>query len=198
MKTRALLAIPIALLFTNGAQAQVWHYALSYGGAAPISDTKDFTEGTSWRNWGAEVLKFVKPNTAVGLSLGWNVFNDVTTEVSSVEGVDIQGTQLRYINSLPMLVNVRQYTGTRGGIRPFFGLGAGTQLVKQRVDVGQWRFSENTWHFALAPEIGVELPFGSDGKGFINGKYNYGVKRSDRTQSYFGFNIGVAWQTGGF
>ncbi len=198
MKTRALLAIPIALLLSNAAQAQEWYYAVSYGMATPVSDTKDFTGGTSWRNWGVDVLAFVRPTTSVGVSFGWNVFNDVTTEVSSVGQVDIQGTQFRYINSLPMLVNIREYRGTRGGMRPFFGLGVGTQLVKQRVDVGQWRISENTWHFALAPEIGVVLPFESDAKWFISGKYNYAVKASDRTHSYFAFNIGIAWQTDGF
>ena len=198
MKTRALLAIPIALLLSNAAQAQDWYGGISYGMAAPLSDTKDFTGGTSWRNWGVDVLAIVRPNTSVGVSFGWNVFNDVTNEVSSLGQVDIQGTQFRYINSLPMLVKIREYKGTPGGMQPFFGLGVGTQLVKRRVDVGLWRISDNTWHFALAPEIGVVLPVRSDTKWFINGKYNYAVKASDRTHSYFGFNIGVAWETDGF
>ena len=43
MKTRALIAIPLALLFSNEAQAQEWYAAMSYGMASPISDTKDFT-----------------------------------------------------------------------------------------------------------------------------------------------------------
>ncbi len=199
MKTRALLVIPIALLLlSNGAQAQEWFWGMSYGLTVPTSDTKDFTGGTSWRNWGVDIFARIRPNTAVGVSFGWNVFNDVTTEVSSIGRVDIGGTQFRYINSFPMLVTIRQFTGTRGGMRPFFGLGIGTQLVKQRVDVGQWRISDDTWHLALAPEIGVVLPFRSDAKWFVNAKYNYAVQASDRTHSYFSFNIGVAWQTGGF
>ncbi len=204
MKTSALLAIPLALLLlSNGAQAQQSFFGISYGMSVPTSDTKDFTEGTSWRNGTVDILAKVRPNMAVGLSFGWNVFNDVTTTVSRIDGVgsrplDIGGTQYRYINSFPMLVTVRQFTGTPGGMRPFFGLGVGTQLVKQRVDVGQWRISDDTWHFALAPEIGVWLPMGSDAKWFVNAKYNYAAKASDRTHSYFGFNIGVAWQMDGF
>jgi hypothetical protein len=42
------------------------------------------------------------------------------------------------------------------------------------------------------------LPFRSDAKWFFTARYNYGVKSSGRTESYFGINIGVAWQTGGF
>ncbi len=198
MKTRALLAIPIALLLSDGAQAQDWYWGLSYGVATPTSDTKDFTEGTSWRNWGIDVLAVVRPNTSVGVSFGLNAFNDVTTEVSSIDGVEIQGTQFRYINSFPMMVTIREYLGMPGDIRPFLGFGVGTQLVKQRVDVGQWRISDNTWHVALAPEVGVVLPFGSEAKWFVSGKYNYAARASDRQYSYFGFNIGVAWQTDGF
>ncbi len=199
MKTRAFLAIPLALLLlSNGAQAQDWYWGMSYGMATPLSSTKDFTSGTSWRNFGVDVLASLGPDRSLGVSFGWNVFDEVTTEVSSLERIDIQGTQFRYINSFPMLATIRQFTGTRGGIRPFFGLGVGTQLVKQRVDVGQWRITDDTWHFALAPEIGVVLPFGSDAKWFINGKYNYAVKASNRTEQNFAFNIGIAWQTGGF
>ncbi len=204
MKTRALLAIPLALLLlSNGVQAQQSFFGISYGMSVPTSDTKDFTEGTSWRNGTVEILAKVRPNTAVGVSFGWNVFNDVTTTVSRIDGVgsrplDIAGTQYRYINSFPMLVTVRQFTGTPGGMRPFFGLGVGTQLVKQRVDVGQWRIEDDTWHFALAPEIGAVLPMGSNAKWFVNAKYNYAAKASDRTASYWGINLGFAWQTGGF
>ena len=70
--------------------------------------------------------------------------------------------------------------------------------MKQTVDVSLWRISDSTWHFALAPEIGIVMPLQSTAKWYVNARYNYAVKASDRTQSYFGINIGVAWQTGGF
>ena len=140
MKKRVLLVIPIALLLlSNGAQAQQWYWGMSYGMTAPVSDTKDFTPGTSWRNYAIDVLARIKPNTAVGVYFGWNVFNDITTDVASLQNVDLGGTQFRYVNSFPMLVTIRQFTGPPGGIRLFYGGGIGTQYVKNRVDVGQWR-----------------------------------------------------------
>ncbi len=199
MNKRALLAIPIALLLlSNGAQAQEWYWGISYGMTVPTNETKDFISGTSWRNWAMDVLARIGPNTAVGANFGWNVFNDITTEVSSLERVDVGGTQFRYINSFPMLATIRQFTGRPGGFRFFYGGGIGTQLVRTRVDVGQWRIEEDTWHFALAPEIGVLMPVRNDANWFINTKYNFAAKSSDRKESYWGFNIGVAWQTGGF
>ncbi len=200
MNTRALLAIPLALLLSSGAQAQQWYWGMSYGMSATVSDTKDFTDDTSWRNWGVDIMAVVKPNTTVGVSFGWNVFNEITPTVSSIRGVEIAGTQLRYINSVPILVNARQYLGTRGGPRPFIGVGVGPHLMKQRVDVGLWTVSQDTWHFGVAPEVGLVVPLRSGVHGFVNAKYNYAASAGDpgRKHSYFGLNIGFAWASGGF
>ncbi len=199
MKTRALLAVPLALLLSSGAQAQQWYWGMSYGMATPVSDTKDFTNSTSWRNFGLDIMAVVKPNTTVGVSFGWNVFNEITPTVSSISGIEIAGTQFRYINSLPILVNVRRFLGTRGRARPFIGVGVGPHLVKQRVDVGLWTISEDTWHFGVAPEVGLVVPVGSGVHGFVNAKYNYAAPAGDpgRKHSYFGLNIGFAWASGG-
>jgi len=198
MKTRALLAIPFALLLSSGVQAQQMYWGMSYGMSTPVSDTKDFTDDTSWRNWGVDLLTIINPNTTVGVSFAWNVFNEITPTVSSISGVEIAGTQFRYVNSLPILVNVRRFLGTPGGARPFFGVGLGPHLVKLRVDVGQWTVSEDTWHFGVAPEVGFVVPVGYAVKWFVNAKYDYAAKAADRTRSYFQINIGVAWQTGGY
>jgi len=195
MKTEAFLAIPIMLLLSSEIQAQDWYIGTSYGVAIPVSDTKLFTDHTSWRNWGVDVLAVLRPSTSVGVSFSWNVFNDDTTTVSSFDRVDVGGTQFRYINSLPILANVRQYAGRPGGVRPFVGLGVGAQLVKQRVDISQWRIEDDTWHFAVAPELGIVLQ-GSDAKWIINGKYHFAAKASDRKHSYFGIYFGIAVQTG--
>ncbi len=199
MKTRALLAIPFALLLSSGVQAQQMYWGMSYGMTTPVSDTKDFTDDTSWRNWGVDLLAIVNPNTTVGVSFGWNVFNEITPTVSSISGIEIAGTQFRYINSLPILVSVRRFLGMRGRARPFIGVGVGPHLVKQRVDVGLWTVSENTWHFGVAPEVGLVVPVRSGVHGFFNAKYNYAASAGDpgRKHSYFGLNIGFAWASGG-
>ena len=168
MKTRALLAIPLALLLSSGAQAQQWFGAISYGMSTPVSDTKDFTRGTSWRNFGVDLVAIVNPNTTVGVSFAWNVFNEVTGTVSSVSGIEISGTQFRYINSLPILVTFREYFRTPAGARPFIGVGVGPHLVKQRVDVGVWTITENTWHFVVAPEVGLVSSVGLAVSWFTN------------------------------
>ena len=199
MKTRALLAIPLALLLSSAAQAQEWYWGMSYGVSAAVSDTKDFTDDTSWRNWGGDPLSIINPNTTVGVSFSWNVFNGITPTVSSISGIEIAGTQFRYVNSVPILVNVRRFLGTPGGTRPFIGIGLGPHLVKLRVDVGQWTVSEDTWHFGVAPEVGVMIPVGYAVKWFVNAKYNYAAPAGDpsRKHSYFGLNIGFAWASGG-
>jgi len=199
MKTRALLTIPLALLLSSGAQAQQWYWGMSYGVSFTISDTKDFTDDTSWRNWGVDLLAIVNPNTTVGVSFNWNVFNEITPTVSSISGIEIAGTQFRFINSLPFLVTFREYLGTPGGARPFIGVGVGPHLVKQRVDVGLFTISENTWHFGVAPEVGLLMPLGPTVSWFADVKYNYAASAGDpgRKHSYFAFNLGFAWEVGG-
>ncbi len=195
MKTRALLAIPLALLLSSGAQAQQWYMGMSYGMTTPVSDTKAFTNSTSWRNWEFDMSAVVKPNTTVGMSVAWSVFNDVTETDSSIDGIDVHVTKFRYINSVPILVNVRRFLAPRGRVRPFIGVGVGPHLVKQRVDVGLSTLSENTWHFGVAPEVGLLVPLGAGVRGFINAKYNFTTSAGDpsRKHSYFGLNLGFAW-----
>ena len=199
MKTRALLAVPLALLLSGAAQAQQVGSVVTYGVSFPSADTKDFTGGTSWRNFSVDLLTVVNPNTTVGVSFGWNVFDEITPSVSSIGGVDIAGTQFRYVNSLPMLVNVRRFLGARSRARPYIGIGVGPHLMKERVDVGLWSITEDTWRFGVAPEVGLVMPLSSDARAIANVKYNYATSAGDagRAHSYFGLNLGFAWGISG-
>ena len=93
----------------------------------------------------------------------------------------------RGASGLRLISEPRSHTGGIRGSRLDQSRVAALYTTRQAVDVGQWRISNDTWYFALAPEIGVVLPVRSDGKWFINGSYNCAVEASDRTQSYFGF-----------
>ena len=75
----------------------------------------------------------------------------------------------------------------------------GPHLVKQRVDVGLFTISENTWHFGVAPEVGLVTPLGPMASWFANVKYNYAASAGDpgRKHSYFAFNLGFVWEVGG-
>ena len=200
MKTLTkLLALPLLLCVSGEVQAQEFYWAFQYGMSAPTSDLKTFTPGTHFRNVAIDGRYVLNPNTTVGFTVGWSVMNTITTEVSSVGGADIGGTQFRYINSFPVMASIHRYLGAPRGTRPYIGLSAGPQAIERRVEVGLYQINDNNWHFGFAPEIGVILPFDRYMKGMVNVKYNHALAAGEFGQSYqyFTFNIGIAWATGG-
>ena len=123
-------------------------------------------------------------------------------DAGNIKGT-ISGTQLRYVNSLPIMATAHFYIGKkRETIRLYAGAGVGTYYMKQRLEIGLVAFEENHWHFGLAPEAGILLRFSRDVTMIFNIKYNYafasgedlgGSTENDLT--YWGFNIGFAWQS---
>ncbi|MCZ6915342.1 MAG: hypothetical protein O7I93_01085 [Gemmatimonadetes bacterium] len=209
MKTLTkLLALPLVLFVSGEAQAQEFYWAFQYGMSAPMGDTKTFTPGSHWRNFGVDGRYVLKPNLTVGFHVGWSVMNDITAEVVSVNGTaevtnvngaDIGGVYFRYLNSFPVMANIHYYFGKARGTRPYIGINAGPQAVERRVEVGLFQINDNNWHFGFAPEAGVVLPFDRYMKGLVNVKYNHALAAGEFGQSYqyWTFNIGIAWATSG-
>jgi Outer membrane protein beta-barrel domain len=186
----------LASLGLGSAQAQTW-YAVTYQPAQPLSNTKEFTDNFGWRGIGLDFKKVVKPNVAVGLSFGWQVFEQQTDEVVSAFGVDISGDQFRYINSFPLLANVAYFFGKQGGTRPYLAANVGTYIMEHRLDIGLYSISETNWHFGFGPEAGIAFPVRPELAVLVNGRYNYALSAgSTDDQSYASFSLGLAWTHG--
>ncbi len=195
---RRLLGL-VALLLPLGAgtaAAQSW-WALSYQPAVPLSNTKDFTDAFAWRGVGLDYRKQVKPNVALGLSFGWQVFSHETDDVVSAFGVDVSGDQLRDVNSWPMLANVSYFFGKEGGPRPFVGANVGGYLMQHRLEIGLVALEETNFHFGFAPEAGLAFPVQPNVAAFLSGRYNYALSAgSVDDQAYLSFGVGLAWTHG--
>ena len=175
------------------ADAQEYFVAISYGTAAPVSDTKEFTDAFSFRGLGVEGRALVNENVTVGLAFGWNVFDDQLSTVAAVGPADVSGTQFRYINAFPLLANAHYYLGRPGNVRPYIGGNIGAYAIERRTDLGLYGIGDTTWHFGIAPEAGLVVPAGLVSL-FLNTRYNYAAAAGGLdSQSYWGFNIGVAW-----
>ena len=185
-----LLLLPLGTL---PARAQVWN-SLTYQPALPLANTEEFTSGFNWRGIGYDLKKFVKPNLALGLSLGWHVFDEQTDEVVSAFGVDVSGDQFRYINSFPILVNATYFLGTPGRPRPYVSGNIGVYVMEHRLDIGLYSLHETNVHFGLAPEAGIAIPVRENLAAVLNGRYNYAFSAGVvQDQSYVTFGIGLAW-----
>jgi len=174
------------------AQSREWFTGVTYQGALPGGDTKEFAEGFSWRNIGIEGRTEIRDNLSAGLYVGWNVFNDETDETISVAGADVSGYQSRFVNALPILATMHLYSSKRSGVRPYIGAGIGTYWVEERLELGLTALEASNWHFGLAPEVGFVLPMQNQFASYFSVKYNYAFEAGGLTHSYWTFGIGIA------
>jgi opacity protein-like surface antigen len=188
-----LLLMPLSVAT---AQSRSW-WGVSFQPAIPLSNTKEFTDNFAWRGVGVDFKKQIKPNVAVGLSFGWQVFDEQTDDVVSAFGLDISGDQFRYVNSWPILANVSYFFGKEGHARPYVAGNVGTYIMEHQLEIGLYAIHETNWHFGFAPEAGVAFPLHSNVTAFVNSRYNYTLAAgSVDDQSYLSFSLGVAWAQG--
>ena len=191
MKKIAIVAAAALVLGVTGeARAQEWFWGGSYSMSMPLSNTKDFNEGFSFRGVTIEGRKLINDNVSAGLSFGWHVMNDVQAGTLEFDNTALSGTFYTYTNSFPLFVNAHYYAGQPGGIRPFLGANVGTSIYEQRAEVGQVAFTDDKWRFAVAPEAGVVIPLGWYVRGFLSARYHY--MTGSPTQQYLSFNVGIA------
>jgi hypothetical protein len=198
IKMKYLLLVLLILFFSFGAFGQDWLNGVTYQISFPLSDTKDFTNKTSFRGVGLDFRKFVKQNVTVGLAADWNVFHEVTDELIDLNTVnpdrygDVSGTQNRIVNAFPILATAHYYFGRENMFN--IGLGVGTYYVKNRLEIGVVAINSNNWHFGLAPEIGFKKLVGYTTNFFVSAKYNYAFKTKEIQPSYVALRVGFLWE----
>jgi len=143
-----------------------------------------------------EMRWFLNEQLSAGVFFNWNVFYQKLSG-EFVDGTQtVTGTQQRYINVFPILVEGHYYfTDDFSAIRPYAGVGIGTQFARERTDMGIFRVDQDAWQFAVAPSIGVL--FGTGGGTSLNLalRYYYAPKAGDLPNeiSYLGTSLGFAW-----
>jgi hypothetical protein len=193
------LRLAALLLVLGGAQARALPptlVGLSYQFSIPIGETFNYTSPVSWRGIGLDVATFVKPELAVGLAFGWNVFFDNTTSTIHFKGVDITGNQDRALNVWPVLANVRWFPklSSNRDLQPYLGANVGGYIIERYLAVGLTAFTETNFHFGVAPEIGVffQQPYGAV---FLNARYNMAFASGGVPfQQFLSINLGYSWE----
>jgi hypothetical protein len=206
MRTLSLFLLALLLLAGLGApevraQYQRHYIGISYNVSIPLGDTKDFAGDTSWRGATLEARWTVSDFFTFGGLIGWHVLNDRTAEPYDLDGLDIDelegvggtitGTQLRYLNTVPLLVTGHYYLNEGGLVRPYVGSGVGFYYAERRVDIGVRSFNDDGLYFGLAPEVGVAFPLGNV-IGLVSGRYH--VAFASPSITYAGINAGLAWR----
>lgn len=196
MRKGLMIVLLLAPFLVTAAEAQDdWYFGLAWNVSLPTSDTKTFTDKTSFRGAAMEIRKMTKPNVSFGGVFAWHVFDWNGTKTGTVDNVTVTGDQYRYGNYFPLMVNGHYYFGKRGGTRLFAGLNAGGFITEYRLEVGQIAITQDKWQWGGAPEVGVVVPLNWNLGGFINGRYYYGFESGNvPALSYFDFGVGLVWR----
>lgn len=179
---------------------------MTYNMSFPTGNLSDFIDKTSFKGFGIEGRWFQSKNLSLGLSFAWTVFDQRVSDPIQIvqDGVSatVSGTQIRVVNSLPILATAHYYVGKRRDkFRFYFGTGVGMYYIKQRLEIGLVAFESDNWHFGVAPEVGVIINFSREFTMIVNTKYNYAFSAGealgggDNQIDYWGINIGFVWQS---
>jgi len=196
-KNKLILTSVFVVLFGLSSFSQgggVWNF--DWNIAVPLGETKDFISPTSVRGFSIDGRGFVTDAITIGGFVGWNTFYEgkgfETNDVGNTGAV--HGYKRRYINALPIMVNTHYYFA-QSTVMPYAGIGLGTMYVEDRDFMGIYYVQNEAWHFALAPELGIVVPFGGGNTGInANVKYNWAAKTKDTpSYSFLTFNIGISY-----
>jgi len=204
---KKILTISACLLFSVAVFGQykggLWSYTydISFG----LGETSDFIGAASFRGMSIAGSGFVTDKIAIGGSFGWTTFyektNNKTEEFDFIDDDGervtgaLWGTQYRYINSFPILVTAKWYSKNPvfETFSFFAGLGAGTSIIKRRLEIGVIAIDETKWHFTIAPEVGLVYGLGEGVKAFLSGQYYYSLKTNETpSHSQFTLHLGLA------
>ncbi len=190
---RYVSIILLVIICSVAVQAQSSFFGMTYDVSIPTGDTEKFVSGVQWRGFGLEGRWNTSKNITLGFAWDWNVFHESSLETAELETGAVTGNQNRTINAFPFLFTAHYYLKGGSFVQPYFGIGAGTYLVKKRLDVGIFTLEEEKWHFGLAPEIGFLFPMDLGFNLQVKLRYNYVIKNGDaEAESYLGINVGFA------
>jgi outer membrane protein W len=206
MKTLQLLVMTLTLSAAALAQSGVYT-GFTWNMGFPGSTMGEYIDKTSFRGFGLTIAKYVQPDLSIGGSISWNIFDELLRgRTETIENGAVTGTQVRYINSLPLMINARHFWGERRGeVHPFIGLNAGVYYIRQRLDIGVWSIENDNWHVGLAPEFGLYIPVSRETFLTATARWNYAFDAGtrlggdpDNSYSYWGIDLGIGSIQGWF
>ena len=186
-----LLGLLLILLPAAVVKADNSVFGIAWGISVPTGDTNDFISKVSFRGASAEWRNFYMRDAAYGINIGWNVFNDTDDSTVNFENAAVTGKRWSYINAVPVYGGwFKYFSDDKRSSRFFAGINAGGAWIEKRMDVGFVSIQEDNWHFAVAPEVGWQLPWDSF-LGYVGARYHYAFKAGNmEAQQWLEFKIG--------
>ena len=190
-KLFVLLGLLLILLPASTVMAANSTFGIAWGISVPTGDTKDFASGVSFRGMSVEWRNFYMRDAAYGINIGWNVFNESSEETKFFTNGAVTGKHWTYTNAIPIYASwFKYFSDDRRSSRFYAGINVGTAWIERRAEMGMYQLTEDKWHFAIAPEVGWNLPWDSF-LGYVGARYHYAFEAGDvKAQQWLEFKIG--------
>jgi opacity protein-like surface antigen len=167
--------------------------ALQWSMGLGIGSTNEFTKDYSFGGFAVEGRYWVANQVTVGLLWGWNALHEKEyNKTYSTDNLAITSTQVRWIDAMPLQLTAHYYLelGNKK-LLPYLGAGVGTAWTQRQLVLPFSSYTQDSWHFAVAPEVGLLINTGRGGV-MLSTRLNYAVETDDAPEElWLSFNVGV-------
>lgn len=158
-----------------------------------VGSTAEFVDDFSARGFAIEGRFWVHNQATIGLLWGWTLLHEKTdARTYTTDDVAITSSQIRWVEAMPLQLTAHYYSelGTRYALG-FVGAGVGTVWTQRSLSLPFTSYSQESWHFAFAPEVGLLFPSPA-GSLLISSRFNYAFETDAAPEAmWFNFNIGL-------
>ncbi|WCT14467.1 outer membrane beta-barrel protein [Mucilaginibacter jinjuensis] len=162
-----------------------------------IPTNTNYLTKTSWSGARFDYRRMINQNVSVGIGVSFNSFNQYFKEQTyqRPDGTGaVTSDMIRQIYTTPITASVQYYFPGKM-IKPYVGLGLGTEYSEQNAYLNIYSISTKNWGFAVRPEIGATTKFNEMVGAFVSAAYNYSTNNNDSFHinhlSQFPITIGV-------
>jgi outer membrane protein W len=167
--------------------------ALQWSMGQGIGSTYEFANDFSFGGFAVEGRYWVADQVTVGLLWGWNALHEKEEgRTHSTENFAVTSTQVRWVDAMPLQLTAHYYleVGNKK-VLPYVGAGVGTAWTQRQLILPFTSYTQDSWHFAFAPELGVLFNTGSGGL-MLSMRFNYAIKTDSAPEElWLNFNVGV-------
>lgn len=167
-----------------------------------IPTNNNYLTETSWSGIRFDYRRILSPNVSIGLGVSFNTFNQYfpTTTYQKKDGSGaVTGDMIRQIYTAPITLSAHYYLTSKSLIKPYVGIGLGTEYAEQNAYFNIYKVGANNWGFVVRPEAGLIARFNREFAGFLSAAYNYSTNSEDSFNinhlSQIPFTIGVVFTT---
>ncbi len=193
LKSFSFFLISTLLIWALPSAKGQGYMLITYDASMPLGNTADYIDNISPRGGSFEAGKYISDRIGLSIKAGWHIFyEEFEKDTYTEDNVTIYGKKLRFINSIPILLNIKYDFEDLDKIAPYAKLGIGGYSFQKRTDLGLNSYvNENIWNLGAQPELGILSPISERIKLNFSVRYNLVLKNASIDhQSYVSICLG--------